>query len=114
MQEFHEYKRLLHRNFTKAVLNYGSYESDDNNFDYSSTDSNSEGDPSDNEMISIPDNCSPEDGAESDDVTGKCCHWSKTQNNCNQIDLADGIAPHGSPRVVVPNDTTPADIAERL
>ena len=95
-------------------MNYDSYASDDDNFDYSSTDSSSEDDPSDNDMISIPDDYSPEDGAESDDDTKKYCHWSKTQNNCTKIDLTDEIAPHGSLGVLLPNDTTPANIAERV
>ena len=56
-------------------MNYGSYESDNDNFDYSKTDWSSEDDPCDNDMISIPDDCSPEDGAESEDDTGKSCHW---------------------------------------
>ena len=55
----------------RARRYYGSYESDDNKFDYSSTDSSSEDDSSDNAMINIPDNCNPEDGAESDDDTSK-------------------------------------------
>ena len=51
-------------------MNYDSYESDDDNFDHSSTDLSSEDDPSDNDMISIPDDHSPEDGADRNDDTG--------------------------------------------
>ena len=65
-------------------------------------------------MTRIPDDYSQENGVESDHNTGKCCRWSKTQNNCNKIDLTDEIAPHGSPRVVLPDHTAPADIAERV
>ena len=87
---------------------------DNNNFDCSSKDSSFEHDPSDNDMVSIPDDYCPENGAEIDGDTGKCCHWSIILNNRNKIDLADGMAPHGSPRVVIPDDTTPADNAKQV
>ena len=61
----------------QSSLNDDSYESDDDNFDYFSSDSSSEDDPSDNDMVSIPDGYSLEDGADGDDDTEKCCHWSK-------------------------------------
>ena len=102
------------RQLKKVVAKAVTHMNDNHNVDCSSNDSSFEHDPSDNDMISIPDDYSPENGAESDEDTGKCCHWSKIQNYRNKIDLADGMAPHGSPRVVIPDDTAPADIAKQV
>ena len=79
-----------------SIVSYDSLESDDDHFSYSETSSSEE---SDNDMVDIPDDYSPE-GVDSDDDSGNCCHWSRTQNNHNKINLNTGITPRGSPNVV--------------
>ena len=93
-----------------SIVSYDSLESDDDDFSYSETSSSEE---SDNDMVDIPDDYSPE-GVDSDDDSGNCCHWSRTQNNHNKINLNTGITPRGLPNVVLPEYTTPADLAERV
>ena len=93
-----------------SIVSYDSLESDDDDFSYSETSSSEE---SDNDMVDIPDDYSPE-GVDSDDDSDNCCHWSRTQNNHNKINLNTGITPRGSPNVVLPEYTTPADLAERV
>ena len=93
-----------------SIVSYDSLESDDDDFSYSETSSSEE---SDNDMVDIPDDYSP-GGVDSDDDSGNCCHWSRTQNNHNKINLNTGITPRGSPNVVLPEYTTPADLAERV
>ena len=70
-----------------STVSYDSLESDDGDFSYSETSSLEE---SDNDMIDIPDDYSPE-GVDSDDDSDNCCHWSRTQNNHNKINLNAGI-----------------------
>ena len=70
-----DYDSSIEESNGQNIVNYNSYVSDDDNCDYSSNDSSSEDGPSDSGMISIPDDHSPEDGADSDDDSGKCCQW---------------------------------------
>ena len=92
-------------------FSYDSLESDDDDFSYSETSSSEE---SVNAVVDIPDDYSPE-GVDSDDDSGNCCHWCRTQSNHKKINLNAGITPCGSPDVVLPDDyTTPADLAERV
>ena len=67
---------------------------------------------SDSDKVDISDDYSPE-GVGSDDDSSNCSHWSRTQKNHNKINLNAGITPCGSPDVVLPDYTTPADLAER-
>ena len=53
-----------------SIVSYDSLEPDDDDFSYSETSSLEE---SDNDMVDIPDDYSPE-GVDSDDDSGNCCH----------------------------------------